>query len=575
MSLAKPTIHEIVLNRYHEQADVTAFKFYNAQTDTLDIYTYGDLVSQALSIAAALKPYEVAKRPVAIALKPGPSYIAAILGTLYAGAIFVPLAPPKGSLDHGRAKNILKESDAALALIDSNPKAEWSSFESPCSLIHIEELAASKKEELTPPTVHANTLCFLQYSSGTTRQPKGIKISYGNLMSCLHLMASTLALTPNERGCSWLPPYHDMGLVGAIFLPLFIGFPMVYMTPHDFAASPLKWLELMSQEQSTITAAPNFAYDWCVDRFNNKTSTPLDLSALRVAINGAEMVHSRTLRRFSTTFGSHGFRHEAFYPAYGLAEATLMVACSKPSEWHPLVQTFKRSLIETGKVEECYITQPDSIELVSCGKPLEALEVRIVDREDHTLRPQGYIGEIWVKGPTVAKGYWNHEEGTEQAFHNNIVNTDMRGFLRTGDTGFLDSEGHLFLTGRIRDLIIIHGRTLIAEDIEDCVKETLELDTSYHAAAFSNRQNYSEHLILMQEVPSIQAAEEYKTKILSALQTRFSLIPDRIIFLKKGSLPLTPSGKIKRHVCSVLYQLDLVDTLMEVLKSDVVGEEPV
>jgi 8-amino-7-oxononanoate synthase/acyl carrier protein len=382
--------------------------------------------------------------------------------------------------------------------------------------------------------------------------PKGVMLTHSNLMHNSAMITYAFEHSRSGSGCFWLPLYHDMGLIGGILQPLYMGRPNTLMSPTHFLQKPVRWLQAISQSRSTISGGPNFAYDLCAEKVSAEQKRTLDLSSWSLAFNGAEPVRADTIERFSRAFAECGFRREAFYPCYGLAEATLIVAGGYKQS-AAVVRSFQAAALEKHDVTPAEPGSPGSRALVGSGGNL--LDQNIVIADPDSFEPCGsnHVGEIWVSGPSVAQGYWRREEATQETFQARL--RDGRGpFLRTGDLGFL-SDGELFVTGRLKDLIIIRGVNYYPQDIERAVDQAHPKVKNGTGAAFAVGDPGAERLVVVQETErgrNLDVAE-----IIGAIRRRiaadFELAVSAVVLLKPGSIPKTSSGKIQRHACQAGY----------------------
>ena len=327
-----------------------------------------------------------------------------------------------------------------------------------------EEIDAGLAEQWREPRADHSTLAFLQYTSGSTATPKGVKVSHGNLLHNEELIRRAFRQSEHSVIVGWLPLYHDMGLIGNVLQPLFLGARCVLMSPVAFLQQPSRWLRAITRYRATTSGAPNFAYDLCALKVSAEERESLDLSCWSVAFNGAEPVRAETLERFAAAFEPCGFRRDAFYPCYGLAEATLFVS-GAPEARPPVIKAVRRSALEKGIVAEPLSLDEDAVALVGCGSSPREQHIAIVNPESLATCASGEVGEVWVSGPSVAGGYWNRDEETAGVFQAFLSDTGAGPYLRTGDIGFLDRD-ELYITGRIKDLIIIRGRNLYPHEIE-------------------------------------------------------------------------------------------------------------
>jgi 8-amino-7-oxononanoate synthase len=421
-----------------------------------------------------------------------------------------------------------------------------------------------------PPDIQGQTLAFLQYTSGSTGSPKGVVLNHFNLLHNSALIAYAFEHTRSGLGVFWLPSYHDMGLIGGILQPLYVGRPNVLMSPMAFLQKPYRWLSAISRFGGTTSGGPNFAYDLCVRKITPEQKATLDLSTWEVAFNGAEPVCEETLERFAEAFAPCGFRREAFYPCFGLAEATLIVSggyAKKP----PVVRWVDGRALLKNRIVDGQPGRNGSRALVGCGGTLPDQRIVIADPQTMTTCPPDRIGEIWVQGPSVAQGYWRQPEATEQTFRATLKDTGEGPFLRTGDLGFM-RDGELFVTGRIKDLIIFHGRNIYPQDIEKTVEQSHPYLVPNSGAAFTVQQDGRDRLIVVQELERRRKdhLEEVMEAIRRAVSAEHELALDQIVLVHAGSIPKTSSGKIQRHACRDAF---LAQTLTVVAQWHA-GDEP-
>jgi len=379
-----------------------------------------------------------------------------------------------------------------------------------------------------------------------------VALSHRNVLHNAALIAEAFEFTPDSRCVMWLPPYHDMGLVGGIIEPLYAGMRTVLLSPLAFLQRPCRWLQAVSRYQATFSGGPNFSYDLCVRKITPEQKATLDLHSWKLAFNGAETVHAQTLEKFAETFAEHGFRRESLYPCYGLAEATLFVAGGRRETGFRVRhldrhQMQRRRIRRTREGEEHDVEK--SYTVVGCGQPWGGQKVIIVDPETRTLCDSTQIGEIWLSGDSVAKGYWNRPRETCYAFQAFLADTGEGPFLRTGDLGFLE-EDQLFISGRLKDLIIIRGRNHYPDDIERTVAQSHPALRSDLAVAFGLEMDGEERLIIAQGVERkfIQVLDigEVLRNICEAVTSQHGLRAQAIMLVKPKDIPKTSSGKLRR-----------------------------
>ncbi|HEY0734854.1 MAG TPA: amino acid adenylation domain-containing protein [Herpetosiphonaceae bacterium] len=557
-SMASETLVALLQRRAQYQPQQLAYRFLvDGELDAVEI-TYAELDRQARAIAALLSSAARGER-VLLLYPPGLDYIAAFFGCLYAGAIAVPAYPPTSArMDRTlprRLRAIVQDAQplAALTTAAILPLGEALAAQDPAmqSLrwLSTDTLADDLAERWAAPDVDGATLAFLQYTSGSTAAPKGVMLTHGNLLHNLLLIKESIRAGEQSQGVIWLPPYHDMGLIGGILQPLYSGFPVTLMSPLAFLQRPLRWLEAISRYRGTISAGPNFAYDLCARKVTPEQIADLDLSSWTVALNGAEPIRPDALERFVAAFTPCGFRREAFYPCYGLAEATLIVSGGQMSA-PPIVRAFDAAALSRNQVVAS--AKPgDERALVGCGVTLRDQRIVIASLETGAECQPGEVGEIWVSGPSVAQGYWDRPETTEQTFGARLAGSGDGPFLRTGDLGFLD-EGELFVTGRLKDLIIIRGRNLYPQDIELTVEQSHFALRPGGGAAFAIDVDDEERLVVVQEVERQHRkadVDEVAAAIRAAVAEQHEAQVYAVALLRPGSVPKTSSGKIQRHAC--------------------------
>lgn len=550
------TLVDLLHYRAIHQPNQTAYTFLvDGETEEVSI-TYQELDQKARDIAIALESKQNAGERALLLYPPGLEFIAAFFGCLYAGVIAVPVYPPRRNQRMTRLQAIVKDAQAAFALTTTSVLTDIeSSFKqepelATVSYIATENLTPHIRQDWQPIEIKDDTLAFLQYTSGSTGTPKGVMITHANLLHNLAQIYQAFGHSLDSQGLIWLPPYHDMGLIGGVLQPLYGAFPVTLMSPFAFLQKPLRWLRAISRYRATTSGGPNFAYDLCVDKINPSELANLDLSSWELAFNGAEPIRAQTLERFATKFASCGFQKKAFYPCYGMAETTLLV-CGGSKEKLPVLQTVNAAELEQNQVVAESENQK-SRTLVGCGKTWLDQKVVIVNPETLLECPSNKVGEIWVAGTSVASGYWKHSLATEQTFNACLKSTDDVPFVRTGDLGFL-ADGELFITGRLKDLIIIRGRNHYPHDIELTVQQSHPALRPFSGAAFSVEINEQERLVVVQEVERSYLrrldVDEVVKAIRQAVSFEHELQVYAIELLTTNSIPKTSSGKIQRHAC--------------------------
>lgn len=551
---ASSTLLELLRTQAYRHPDNLAYRFIQDGDSDIVTVTYAELDRRARAIGAWLEQHGAGGERALLLYPPGLDYIASFFGCLYAGVTAVPAYPPRLNRPVPRIQSIVADSQASFALTTSTilhnleQRFEHTPDLQALSWLNTEQVPAGLEADWRHPDISPDTLAFLQYTSGSTSKPKGVMLTHGNLMHNLKAIRHGFQIGENAVGVFWLPSYHDMGLIGGILEPMYVNGPSTLMSPVSFLQRPFRWLEAISQYKGTISGAPNFAYDLCVDKIAPEQMETLDLSSWSLAFCGAEPIRPETLERFARTFERCGFRKTSFYPCFGMAESTLIVSGGDgPSE--PRVLTIDRKSLERDLVVSATIADDNSLSMVSCGKSI--VDQKIVIVNPTTLQPcePNQVGEIWVTGPSVAKGYWGREEETRAAFGAHIADTGEGPFLRTGDLGFLH-EGELFVTGRLKDLIIVHGSNHYPQDIEITVESSHAALQPGAGAAFSITENGKEQLVIIQEVtrqhrqPDIN---EVASAIRQAVAEKHDLQVFAIVLVKPMSIPKTSSGKIQRR----------------------------
>ncbi len=517
--------------------------------------TNAQLDEQARVIAAKLVSMGLTGQRALLLYPAGLDFIAAFFGCLYAGVVAVPAYPPRRNRSLSRIQAIVDDAQARVALttapvferviplLDQTPdlkKVAW---------VSTDELPLELAREWREPDVHGDTLAFLQYTSGSTGIPKGVMLTHANLMHNSALISYAFEHTRSGAGVFWLPSYHDMGLIGGILQPLYIGQKSMLFSPMSFLQRPFRWLQAISRYRFTISGGPNFAYDLCVEKVTPEQRATLDLSSWRLAFNGAEPVRADTLDRFTKMFEPCGFRREAFYPCYGMAESTLIITGGFKSAL-PVIRSFDTKALENNQVVDAVGDEEGAQEIVGCGSVL--LDQRLAIANPHTLTQaaEDQVGEIWVSGPSVAQGYWNRPEETERTFRAHLQDTGEGPFLRTGDLGFL-KDGELFITGRLKDLMIIRGRNYYPQDIEQTAGKSHSRLRPGQAAAFTVEVDGRQRMIVVHEVERRQQRElePVFAAIRHDIAAEHELPVDAVVLIKAGSIPKTSSGKIQRHAC--------------------------
>ncbi|NOK63910.1 MAG: type I polyketide synthase [Chloroflexi bacterium AL-W] len=536
--------------------------------------TFQDIDRCAYAVAVLLRQRGVAEGARALLLyHQGLDYIIAFLGCLYAGVIAVPMYPPRPKRGAARVLGIAEDAGATHILTTSSivvglrqAMAEHAPLQT-MPLSTTDDLPVTVDETHYLPSITGETIAFLQYTSGSTSTPKGVMVSHANLLANEQMIQQAFENSQDTTFVSWLPLYHDMGLIGNVLQALYVGAHCVLLSPLVFMQRPIKWLQAISQYRARFSGAPNFAYDLCVSRVTPEQRATLDLSSWRVAFNGAEPVRHDTLQKFSAAFQECGFQPQQFFPCYGLAEASVFVSggsvANPPVTLDVQMNAFKQHQIVTD-VPDGAVT----CTLVGCGQPQLDGCIKIVNPETRIPCQDDQVGEVWVAGSHVAKGYWNRPEETKYTFAALLADNDTGPFLRTGDLGFLHN-GELYLTGRRKDLIIVEGTNHYPQDIELTVEQHHSEIRTGCCAAFAVDIEGKERVVIVAEVerqyqplsaqpPNTDTQTTTriyidKTALLQSIRRsiaeQHNLPVHEVVFIRLGSIPKTSSGKIQRRAC--------------------------
>ncbi|MFE9789192.1 fatty acyl-AMP ligase [Nocardia salmonicida] len=486
--------------------------------------TYRDLDRDARAVAAWLAARPESSEPVVLLYLDGMAFLRAFLGCLYAGVIAVPAPLPHDERSTRRVAGIIADAGARLVLTTAN-------FQPMVAAATTAVVVATDEEYGDPdawqmPDIDTGTIAFLQYTSGSTGTPKGVVVTQGNLLHNEAAICSSIGIDDASSGVTWIPQFHDMGLIGSLLASIYAGANLVFMSPTTFLKRPVRWLQAIDKYRATCTAAPNFAYELIAKRVTDEQLATLDLSTLEVALCGAEPVRERTIAAVRERFASAGWRPTALLPAYGLAEATLLVTAGPIDA---------QAVVTDG---------PDSL-LVGCGQPARGLTVRIVDPHTGQQADDDTVGEIWVQGDSVAAGYWNRPEETRHTFDAHLGEEGP--FLRTGDLGML-REGELFVTGRLKDLMIINGRNLYPQDVEEVVEQLHPALTT--GVAVSVEAGGRERLVVVQGVKTALLRDttlaELTSTIKIAVARGFDVPAPSVVLIESRSVHRTTSGKVQR-----------------------------
>ena len=530
---------------------------------------FGELHRRVLSLAVALGEHAGQGDRAILLYPPGLEFVEAFLACLAAGVVAVPAYPPRRNRNGDRLRAILDDARPRLILTTSRTvpllQCDQATSVEGTVCLETDSIGDRSNDSWQPPAIRSDTIAFLQYTSGSTGTPRGVVVTHGNLTANEQAIESSFRNTPDSVLVGWLPPFHDMGLIGNLLQPLFVGFPATLFSPAAFLREPARWLRAVTEYRATVSGAPNFAYDHCVKSITEEQKQGLDLRSWNVAFNGAEPVRADTLDRFAEAFARQGFRRDAFFPCYGLAESTLLVSGGPPGP--------PRIIASPGQ------DLPER-RLVGCGALATGTRVAIVHPTTLIASPPGSIGEVWTASSSVAGGYWQRPQETSDTFEARIVDTGEGPFLRTGDLGFV-RDGELFITGRLKDMLDIRGRNLYPQDVEAAVERALPFLEANACAAFGVEVEGEERLAIVVEadrhlVRRSREAEQRRTmgdaaspkeldiliaRVRQEVNDEFEVAVHAVAFVRPGGFPRTSSGKVQRQACReglITSKLDLL-----------------
>lgn len=546
----------LLQQRALERPTETVYIFLQDGETETERFTYQVLDQKAKVIAAHLQSLQMSGERALMLYPPGLDFVAAFFGCLYAGVVAVPAYPPKRNQKISRLEAIASDAQAKITLTTTpvlkNIQQHWGEnpLQTQMQWTTTDEISTGRETTWTCPTIQPDTLAFLQYTSGSTGNPKGVMVSHGNLMHNGEVLKRCFEDTADSVSVNWLPHYHDMGLMGGIIHPVYVGLKMVLMPPIAFLQKPVRWLKAISKYRVTTTGGPNFTYDWCVKRIKPESLTGLDLSCWKVTTNGAEPIRKKSLDRFEALLAPYGFRRSVFYPSYGMAEATLLIA-GGPIQAEPVICQLDRRAFD--RDQRVVVASPtvESREFVGSGQNL-LTELAIANPKTLTRCAENEVGEIWIAGKSVALGYWQRPELTESMFKAHFSDTGEGPYFRTGDLGFV-LKGEIFVTGRLKDVIITRGYNHYPQDIEHTVEQSHQAFSPGSVAAISVTVKDDERVVVVQEVLRSHLrklnTEEAIGNIIQAVTAEHQLQLYAVVLVKPGSIPKTSSGKIQRYAC--------------------------
>lgn len=562
-SVRIPSLVELLRWRAAQEPETLAYAFLKDGIAPEQELTYGALDHKARVLAGWLQANSHVGDRALLLYSRGLDVIVAFWACLYAGVIAIPAPPPdpvRARQSLPRLKSIVQDAQVRLVLssrevmdaflphlraVGLDSTLQW------CDSAGVEPEWVGRWNEYRPPE---DGLAYLQYTSGSTSDPKGVMLTHANLLRHSEMLSQAAACGDDCRSLTWLPYYHDYGLVHGVIVPVFLGSPSYLMSPVAFLKQPLRWLEAISRHRITHSGGPNFAYDYCVRAEATARGLELDLSSWRVASCGAEPIRASTIKAFLNAFQGYGLRAEAFAPAYGMAEYTLLVSMKATPLLHTVMSMDARAL-ERGEVVASKESDSPIRPVVGCGAPIGDTKVAIVEPATMRRCAPDRVGEVWLAGRSMAQGYWNRPEETAQTFGAILADTGEGPFLRTGDLGFI-KDGQVFITGRLKDLIIVRGRNHYPQDLERTVEEAHHALRAGGGAAFSIDEDGEEHVVVLQEVlRNVRSfdCEEIAANIREAVAAQHELQVYEVVLIKAGSLPKTSSGKVQRRASRDAY----------------------
>ena len=554
-------------SQFATHAETGSFTFLQESGRNLveEVTTFGELDRSAREVAAWLGSRPESTRPVLLLFEPGIDFWRAFLGCLYAGVMAIPAPLPHDERSMTRVAGILRDADSNLALTTAKlhdllaAGIEGFGLDNPIELVATDCSPLADADSWTVPDITADTVAFLQYTSGSTGDPKGVAVTHGNVLSNEATISEAVGVSADSVLVGWIPHFHDMGLIGQL-LAFYNGANLVTMSPLAFLKQPVRLLKAISDYRGTVSAAPNFAYDLIGRRVTPEQLAGLDLSTWEVALNGAEPVRQRTIERIKDALAPAGFAPSAMRPGYGMAEVTLLATVSRG------IQRYLHADADALEQNRYTPATGRALTLVSSGEPGPGVGVHIVDPETRQELPEGHVGEIWLRGASVASGYHNRPGETAERFQ--ACTSDGEGpYLRTGDLGLLH-EGELYVTGRLKDLLIVNGRNLHPQDIEELVQDVHPAVAGSRGAAISVDLNDAERLVLIQAIKTELLGDvsyhELATTVKTAVARGFDIPAPGVVFVSRAGIHLTTSGKVQRaSMRSAFLNAELTDVVHE------------
>jgi acyl-CoA synthetase (AMP-forming)/AMP-acid ligase II len=552
---------ETLLEAANARPQRTGLRFLDPKGETQTL-TFAALDHRARCVSEFLVRRVATGGAVLLAFPAGLEFLPAFLGCLYARVLGAPVAASVRTSDRDRIEKIAADCNAVIGLTVRELSSRFSKLDSvsgnrlnreTLEWVNVEDIiegnasfstVLERRSSSSASRSSSNEVAYIQYTSGSTNIPRGVEVTPGGLLHNLNCIVDALTIGPEDVCVTWLPHFHDMGLVGTLLAPLFVGASAIVLSPFDFVRAPIKWLQAFTDFRGTFTASPNFGYALCASRARTMERTGLDLTTWRAAANGSEPVRADTVRRFIDAFSPAGFAPSAMAPCYGLAEATLVVSMSQPSKPVSIVG-FDRMLLSRGIVQESDAAA--AVTLVGCGPPVLGTDIAIIDPVTRLRQASDAVGEIWVRSESVARGYHNQDSALFDCFHARIGDEEGL-FLRTGDLGFIHNS-ELYVTGRIRDIVIVRGRNIHSEDIELVAQGAHPELRANRGVAFGVDGDDEEGVVILLEVKATlhsARTDEVILKVRAAINRVHGFDPMEIALLHRRTTELTSSGKHAR-----------------------------
>lgn len=553
ITIKNNNIVQILRDRAYSNPDKDVF-LYIENTNVVDKVNYKNLDIHASAVANTLNDMNAIKHSAILLFEPGIDFIKAFMGCLYSSVKAVPLQLPSTNQDSlNKVGGIIINSGAKVILTTSKTKKKLiSKFSEEAKDINIPILSIDEIKETDIPSIYPiekidpNKIAFLQYTSGSTGNPKGVMVSHDNIMKNQAMIKEAFSHDENLIVCGWLPHYHDMGLIGNILQTIYVGGQAYLMSPFEFISKPVRWLQSISKFKATTCGGPNFAFDHCVNRIKPEALKNINLESWKVAMNGAEPVQIKTLKSFCEKFSQCGFREEMLFPTYGLAEATLFVTAHDTNQT-PKIRFFDKNKLLEHEVVEVDENHPSARGLVSLGHTWGNEKIAICFVLENKKVEKNKVGEICVSGAHIAKGYWNNVIETDKTFN---IKIEDDYYLRTGDAGFL-VDGELYISSRIKEAIILNGKNHAPHDIEHTISLLADAFKGASCAAFSMPSDLGDQLCIVQEINRrhIKTTNyaELSKKIKHSVNSEHGISTSLILFVSQRHIPKTSSGKIRRN----------------------------